>query len=276
MCRIGSFIFTFLNSVLVIFGIAAIAASVYIHAHHQDSECQKALQNPLLVIGVFLFVISLLGLIGSCFNVPVVLFIYSFVTFFWVIGLTVFTVFAYVVTNRGAGKQLSGLGYKEYRLGDYSEWLRRHFVNGKNWEEIRSCLNDAHVCSGLRDDSVNQKVADFYKKKLSPIQSGCCKPPKYCGFEYKNATFWLVPKSGPVVPDVDCRTWSNEQDKLCYDCNSCKGGVLANIRKDWRLLTIINVCFLAFILIMYSISCCTRRDLRSSRPKYYYYQGYHP
>ncbi|KAJ4823575.1 hypothetical protein Tsubulata_029691, partial [Turnera subulata] len=228
--------------IVVVFSIALLAkrnnqegdyTSTYLHLH-QGTQCQKALQNPLLIIGIILFLIALLGLIGSCLNVPCVLLIYSCVTFFMVIGLTVFTLFAYLVTNMGAARSIKGLGFREYRLGDYSTWLRNHFVNGENWDEIRSCLIDAGVCQSLGVANVDQKVADFYKRKLSPIQ-------------YVNATFWIMPKSGPAVPETDCTTWSNEQDKLCYDCNSCKGGVLANIRKDWRLLTTINFCFLLFI-----------------------------
>lgn len=159
---------------IMMFGLAGIVAVLYLRLHggtDSVSDCHKALQNPLLIMGVFLFAISLLGLIGSCCKLDWMLWIYSCVTFLLFLGLIAFTIFAFVVTNKGVGKVLSGIGYKEYKLGDYSNWLRNHFVNGENWGEIRSCLSDAHVCQSLGiDDKVDAKVADFLKKKLSPIQ----------------------------------------------------------------------------------------------------------
>ncbi|CAI8610179.1 unnamed protein product [Vicia faba] len=84
-------------------------------------------------------------------------------------------------------------------------------------------------------------------KHLSTTQAGCCKPPEYCGFTMKNATFWEVPKSGLAANNSDCATWNNRQDKLCYECNACKGGVLANIRNQWRHLTVFNAIVLVLV-----------------------------
>lgn len=105
-------------------------------------------------------------------------------------------------------------------------------------------------------------------------QSGCCKPPSYCGFEYRNATYWVAPKTGPAVPDTDCTTWSNEQTMLCFNCKSCKAGVLSNIRKEWRRLAIFNSCVLIILTLIYCIGCCATRNNRSS-PKYTTHRG-HP
>ncbi|RRT37980.1 hypothetical protein B296_00057082 [Ensete ventricosum] len=63
--------------------------------------------------------------------------------------LVCFTIFAFVVTNKGAG---------HYRLGDYSYWLRRRVENAKNWRSIRSCLVQGksyvgHVVTTIPDKS---------------------------------------------------------------------------------------------------------------------------
>ncbi|KAJ9187334.1 hypothetical protein P3X46_002800 [Hevea brasiliensis] len=270
MIRITNCIFSMMNIMLMMFGIATISSSLYLR-QHSGSDCQKVLQNPLMIIGVFILVMALIGLMGSFWNVTIFLWMYSFVSFVMVIGLAAYLALTFVVTNEGAGKALSGLGFKEYRLGDYSNWLRNHFEQGKNWDEIRSCLVDAQVCRSLGLD-VYQEASDFYKQQFSPVQSGCCKPPRYCGFEFKNATFWIMPKSGPSVEDSDCTTWSNTQDKLCYDCKSCKRGVLDNIKNEWRSLAVMNFCLLAFVVLVYSTSCCTRRNLSQSK----YYKDYYP
>ena len=65
---------------------------------------------------------------------------------------------------------MSGKGYKEYRLGDYSNWLEKYVVNRKNWDEIRSCLIDAKICESLGNNNIPQVPNEFYKKNLSPIQ----------------------------------------------------------------------------------------------------------
>lgn len=105
------------------------------------------------------------------------------------------------------------------------------------------------------------------------LQSGCCKPPVECGFEFKNSTNWTVPKSGPAVPDSDCNTWSNQQNELCFNCNSCKAGFLGNIKQQWKNLLIFNICLIVFVIIVYSTGCCASRNNRISR-KYNRYGGY--
>lgn len=61
------------------------------------------------------------------------------------------------------------------------------------------------VCNRLLERNVNETAADFFKSKLSSIESGCCKPPIASGFQYQNATFWIAPSSCPAVhEDSDC------------------------------------------------------------------------
>ena len=90
--------------------------------------------------------------------------------FFMIMGLLCFTIFMLVVTNKGVGQVISNRGYKEYRLGDYSNWLQNHLVNDKNWGRIKSCLMDTDICSRLGKE-INDDAAAFYKKNLSPIQA---------------------------------------------------------------------------------------------------------
>ncbi|KAK6921081.1 Tetraspanin/Peripherin [Dillenia turbinata] len=271
MIRVSNILISILNTLTILISLAAIGASVYMRVHGV-SECQRVVQWPLLWVGVFLFVVSLMGLIGACCRVSFLLLLYVTIMFLLIIGIGCLTIFGIIVTNKGVGQAISGRGFKEYKLGDYSHWLQKYVVNANNWDEITSCLIEAQVCKSLGGDAP-QVAADFYKKKLSPIQSGCCKPPSYCGFEFKNATFWVMPKTGPKVEDSDCKTWSNDQTELCYACNSCKGGVLENIKKEWRRLAIVNACILGLIVIVYSLGCCALRnnhkDNRYTRHKNY-------
>ncbi|KAK1564737.1 hypothetical protein Q3G72_010369 [Acer saccharum] len=177
-----------------------------------------------------------------------------------------FTVFLLMVTNaRVAG------AFDKTKTMDYSNWLQNHFVNGNKWNDIKNCLKDSHLCSRIAGPG---SVAEFYKKNLTPIQDSCCNPPKECGFEYKNATLWTAPKKGPAVADSDCKTWSNEHQTLCYDCNSCKRGFLSNIKKEWRNLMIFNLCVLLLMIFTYTFGCCAKRNNRRDSKFSGYYRNY--
>ncbi|GJN15378.1 hypothetical protein PR202_gb02286 [Eleusine coracana subsp. coracana] len=43
-----------------------------------------------------------------------------------------------------------------------------------------------------------------------------------------------------VTTSVDdyCGRWSNDQQTLCFQCDSCKAGVLADIQRIWSQLLI--------------------------------------
>ncbi|KAJ7978810.1 Tetraspanin family protein [Quillaja saponaria] len=272
MIRISNTVVGILNLLSLLVGLAAIGYSLYIHLDigGNATDCQRVIKFPLLIGGGAIFIVSLLGLFGSFCGKNAALYVYLFLMFVLIIGLVAFTVFVLLVTNRNVGKKVSEKGIKEYKIGDFSHWLQKYVLNDKKWNDIKSCLIDAHVCRGF---VLQQNVSAIYNK-LSITQSGCCKPPVYCGFTSKNATYWIVPKTGPAVEDSDCTTWSNNQKELCFDCKSCKGEVLVNIRQQWRNLAIINSCVLIFVTLVYIIGCFATRNNDYSSHKYKRYRGY--
>ncbi|XXG79810.1 hypothetical protein AAC387_Pa09g0803 [Persea americana] len=213
-----------------------IGFSLYIGVINGTSECEKEFYTLTLILGIFLLVISVLGLVGSCCRITFFLWLYLALMFFLILGLFAFTVFTFIVTNNGAGKALSRRGYNEYRLGDYSNWVRKRVTNERDWQKVKSCL-------------VQMKL-------------GCCGPPITCGFTHKNAMYWIIPNSGPASSDRDCSTWSNNHDRLCYECESCKAGVLTILKKGWRKIAIINVIVLVAVIIVYAIGCCAIRNIK--------------
>ncbi|KAF1002387.1 tetraspanin-8-like [Apium graveolens] len=252
---------TVLNFLTLIVSVAAIGFSVWLMTH-PGSLCQSFIQKPLLCLGLVLLGVSILGIVGSCYGVSVFLCLYVVLMFVLVLGLIGFTIFSVIVTNKGVGQAISGKGYKEYRLGDYSNWLRKYVVNGKNWGKIKSCLVDVHVCSSL---SGVKTAHEFDERPLSPLQSGCCKPPADCGFQFKNATFWIAPEQSQENQNTDCTTWSNKQDELCFNCSSCKAGVLNGIKKQWKLLAIISICVTLVVIVIYSLGCCALKNSRNDK-----------
>lgn len=247
-----------LNFLIFVLSIPILIGGIWL-SHHGTSECERFLDKPVIALGVFLMVVSLAGLIGSCCRVNWLLWVYLFVMFLLIVILFCFTVFAFVITNKGAGEALSGKGYKEYRLGDYSNWLQKR-VDGKDWDKIKSCLIDAKVCQSLEQEN-DTTASQFYVKNLSPIQSGCCKPSNDCNFQYVSPTKWTK-TTNSTTTNPDCDVWSNDADKLCYNCSSCKAGFLQNIKSDWKKVAVINIVFLVAVIIVYSIGCCAFRNNR--------------
>ncbi|KAJ7551142.1 hypothetical protein O6H91_06G000600 [Diphasiastrum complanatum] len=137
-----------INFLTLLLSIPIIGAGIWLATKH-STDCVRFLQWPVIIIGVFILLVSIAGFVGSCCRVAWLLWVYSLVMFLLIILLFAFTIFAFVVTNPGAGHALSGKGYKEYRLGDYSTWLQSRVDNNNNWRKIMSCLSDAKICQDL-------------------------------------------------------------------------------------------------------------------------------
>lgn len=92
------------------------------------------------------------------------------------------------------------------------------------------------------------------------LQSGCCKPPSDCNFTYVKPTEWNA--TGVQNTNSDCNAWNNEPTVLCFNCESCKAGLLDNIKSNWKKVAIVNVIFLVFLIVVYSVGCCAFRNNR--------------
>ncbi|KAF8723723.1 hypothetical protein HU200_021688 [Digitaria exilis] len=261
MARVSHVLLGALNLVTLLLSLPVLCAGVYFRMR-AATECERALQLPVIFLGCALLLLSILGLAGACGRRRAAarpfLWAYVVLMFILVVAVFAFTVFAFVVTDRGAATAVSGRGYHEYRLGDYSGWLRSRIAEPDTWSRVESCIFEARVCSGRLDGAVGRDAMVFYRRHLSPIQSGCCKPPARCGFKYVNDTFWAAPKWGSA--DGDCQAWSNDQEVLCLDCDACKAGVLEVVQKKWKAVAVANVALLVLLVVVYTLGCCALRN----------------
>ncbi|PRQ33745.1 putative tetraspanin/Peripherin [Rosa chinensis] len=252
-----------LNFTTFLLSIPIIGGGIWLSSRANNTDCLKFLQWPLIVIGVSIMVVSLAGFAGACYRNTFLMWVYLFVMFFIIAALIGFIIFAYAVTDKGSGRALANQAYKDYYLEDYSGWLEERVAKNSYWRKIASCVRDSKVCKKM-DRTVNgvpETAAMFYNRKLNSIESGCCKPPTECGYTYVNETFWTT-EGGSVGTNPDCSMWNNDQQELCYSCNSCKAGVLASIRKSWRKVSVINIVVLIVLVIFYVIGCAAFRNNR--------------
>ncbi|EPS60790.1 hypothetical protein M569_14011, partial [Genlisea aurea] len=238
-----------LNVVTLISSIPVVSVVIWL-ASKPDNDCIRWLRWPFLVIGAALLLIALAGFLGAYFDMKGLLSVYLVCMSMLIVLVSLFLVIASIVTRRRGDYSVPGAAFREYDLEGYSSWFREQVVDGdNNWLGIRACLIDSGTC-----DKLNRKLitaSQFYASDLSPIQSGCCKPPVACGFQYWSPTTWMGTSN---TLNADCAIWSNDPSFLCYDCDSCKAAFLENIVREWHrvgiLLLLVALVFLICSLLV--------------------------
>ncbi|KAL9442517.1 hypothetical protein AB3S75_020933 [Citrus x aurantiifolia] len=246
---------TFLLSVFIVwFGVLLITT--------EATECDKFLQKPVLLLGFFIMIISLIGIRGACCHSSGYLWSYLVLLMLIIVGMISLTVFTLAVTNRGSGQKLPGKAYKEYRMDDYSSWLRKRMNDEENWRKIKSCFVATNICSDFERRHVNAAAADkLSRERLSSVESGCCKPPDDCKFTYVPPTYWNKEKGN--FTNADCRLWDNRPAILCYDCASCKAGLLDRINRQWKIDANLNAVVLLVLVIVFIVGCSSLSENRT-------------
>ncbi|KAK9141911.1 hypothetical protein Syun_011311 [Stephania yunnanensis] len=261
-----------LNFLSLLCAIPIISTGVWLSSK-PDNECVRLLRWPLLLLGLLLLLVSLAGFVGAFWNRQGLLAFHLFCMAILVLLLLALLVLAFVVTRDDGSYPVPGRAYKEYRLDRYSAWLRGTVVgSASHWGRIRACLADSDVCAKLGQNNYIPADQFFMTPNISPLQSGCCKPPTVCGFGYVNPTVWVNP-ANPTA-DPDCYLWSNEQSQLCYGCNACKAGLLGNLRKEWRKANVIVIVALVVLIWVYIIGCSAFKNAQTEELFRRYKQGW--
>ncbi|XP_010559299.1 PREDICTED: protein TORNADO 2 [Tarenaya hassleriana] len=258
-----------INFIAVLLSVPVIGAGIWL-ATETDNSCVKLLQWPVIILGILILVVGLAGFIGGFWRIPWLLVTYLIAMLILIVLLSALVVFVFMVTSRGSGHIEPSRAYVEYRLDDFSGWLRRRVKSSFKWDRIRTCLSSTNICPELNQSY--RMAQDFFNAHLSPIQSGCCKPPTQCGYTFVNPTYWISPIA--MSADMDCLQWSNDQNQLCYNCDSCKAGLLANLKNEWRKADIVLLLTLIGLIIVYLIGCCAFRNAKTEDLFRKYKQGY--
>lgn len=257
MYRFSNTVIGFLNLFTLLASIPIIGAGLWMAK--SDTTCENFLQTPLVIIGFVILVVSLVGFIGACFHVAWALWLYLVIMLLIIGTLLGLTLFGFIVTTPGGGRPVEGRVYREYKLEDYSPWLRKRIMDPHYWYTLRACILNSKTCGEIE----SWTAIDYMERDMSPIQSGCCKPPTSCDYN-------MVSLSGPMIQDPDCYRWNNSPMTLCYECESCRAGVLESVRRDWHKLSVLLVVMLLVLIGIYSIGCCAYRNTQRAETDYPY------
>ncbi|XP_021741815.1 tetraspanin-8-like [Chenopodium quinoa] len=124
--------------------------------------------------------------------------------------------------------------------------LPRWISSPERWMSINHCL-DSNVCVHFRHKYADDTQDQFFARHLTPIESGCCKPPLDCNFSFSSPTIWIKPSNG-TYSNPDCYEWENDPKKLCYNCQVCKLGYVQELKKAWTISGIFVVTALLFFV----------------------------
>ncbi|KAL5773024.1 hypothetical protein ACOSP7_012641 [Xanthoceras sorbifolium] len=231
-----------LSIVCFILSLPVLASVIWL-LYMRDYDCESLLRLPRLQMGIgialiFVFFISNAALfLRSRFPMPGVIVVMVPLLLMLTVGLAL--VGAYDMESR--------------KIPASPRWFRLKIQNNNNWDNIKSCIYDVGACDDLQSRMFTMKSYDFITSKLTPIESGCCKPPEICGMEFINATFWRRrQQEEPLNEDQDCKTWNNDRTILCYNCQSCKEGFLSTLKGKWWKLGIFMV-LMALLLIVFHL-----------------------
>lgn len=255
MYRFSNTVIGYLNLLTLLASIPIIGGGLWLA--RSSATCESTLQAPLLVLGFVVLLVSLAGFVGACFNLAWALWLYLLAMLLLIGALLGITIFGFAVTGGGGGVPVPGRNYKEYRLESYTGWLRRRIEEPNYWRTARACVVGSRACEKI----ASWTPLDYLQRSLTPIQSGCCKPPTSCTYDGGTTL---------AAQDEDCYRWNNAPGVLCYECDSCKAGVLEQVREDWHKLSVLNVVILIFLIGIYSIGCCAFRNSRRAETDYPY------
>ncbi|KAH7276654.1 hypothetical protein KP509_39G016400 [Ceratopteris richardii] len=211
--------------------------------------------TPVFITGGFLMCISLIGYLGAVRENPLLIWTYILLLCLLLGGAAGFTLFTYVATHRGSAGHHKFVSVNDYKLQDYSGWLQRLLNDRDNWENIKTCFVKPKYCEAL--PFKYKTLHEFKQANLKPIEAGCCTPPSECGYASKNASFYDL-DSPPASSNKDCRTYKNNINIKCYDCDSCKGVIAHYLRKEWRVVALVNIIMFTMLIVLYSMAYCTR------------------
>ncbi|ERN01106.1 hypothetical protein AMTR_s00002p00197500 [Amborella trichopoda] len=156
-----------INFAAMLLSIPIIGTGIWL-ATEPDNACVKLLQWPVIILGILVLIVALAGFVGAFWRVQWLLLFYLVAMLILIALLVALVVFTYMVTDKGEGHLVPSRAYLEYRLEDYSGWLRMRVQGPFKWDRIRNCLSSSNFCAELNQSY--HFAQDFFNSPLNPLQ----------------------------------------------------------------------------------------------------------
>lgn len=167
--KISNNLLGLLNILIFLVSIPIVYFGIIANKTNSGGECLDLFRKPFLVVGVFVMVTSIFGIIGGCCRVPWILWTYLAIMFLVLLAYFSMWIFAFFVTWKpGGGTEILGTGHMEFKLNRYTEWMQMRVQDEKNWKKIKHCLILGDYCPSLMPGN-GTSLRDFNKEELGPV-----------------------------------------------------------------------------------------------------------
>ncbi|CAH9115005.1 unnamed protein product [Cuscuta epithymum] len=140
-------------------------------------------------------------------------------------------------------------------LDQFPTWLRNTVLS--KWDDsVPNCLARSVPCSAL-DTPYYSSFQILSTAPLTTLQFGCCMPPQSCNFTFVRPTYWISNQTSSL--SGDCSRWNNDPDKLCFNCDSCKAGVIAHNSKSLKIVNnlVLGAIVMCAVYFLYFVCLCS-------------------
>lgn len=156
-----------INFIAMLLSIPIIGAGIWL-ATQTDNACVQILQWPVIVLGILVLIVAIAGFIGGFWRLQWLLVFYLIAMLLLIVLLACLVIFVYMVTIRGSGHPEPSRAFLEYKLDDYSGFLKRRVRSNYKWDRIRTCLSSTTLCAQLNQSY--RMAQDFFDAHLTPLQ----------------------------------------------------------------------------------------------------------
>ncbi|KAK6129088.1 hypothetical protein DH2020_037161 [Rehmannia glutinosa] len=221
MSSCSRFMLLVFNIIILIFAVSQIYTAKTLDHVPSKNPCLRDSASSMPWMGFLLLIMSVIGIIGTCFKLKALEAIYLWLLLLLVITTIIFCTFiSALMPKLTAVDTFWKISGKGYWLAEYRPALRTALVNDKDWHVVKTCFKDIKTCEVMANQSSEHKV--IYIEVVHLFSFFPPWTPKI------NFTFMRKNSQD------ECKMWVKVRvGQECFECDSCKAGYIANYQDQW-------------------------------------------